>query len=169
MPAVTTELSFTINDLLRYMIQTEKFKDANGTVSEARVEAAKAYLQTDWKTISKERWNSPGFDPARPGLEKVHPRWREDPKITQDLEVYLSLKDAADEQIEIVKGGSDDEFLKAKNALLMCQRVDLWCAGESEVEEAVKHLVNLGKNFNKLEPDMPDFITEFYPGAADLE
>jgi len=168
MPAIATELSFSIGDLLRYMIQTEKFRDANGTISEARVEAARAFLNTDWDTIAKERWSSPGFDPARPLLEKVHPNWRDDPKIAKDLEVYLSLKDAADEQLEIIKSGPDDEYLRATNALLMCQRVDLWCAGPAEVEEAVKHLLNLGKKFNNLEPDMPEFITEFYPGVDDL-
>jgi len=151
------------------MIQTGKFRDANGTISEARVEAAEAYLQTDWETLAKERWNSPGFDPARPDLDKVSPRWRDDPKIAQDLEVYLSIKDAADEQMEVIKSGPDDEYLKAQNALLMCQRVDLFCAGPSEVEEAVKHLVNLGKHFNTMKPVMPDYITEFYPGVADLE
>lgn len=169
MPAVTTELSFTVDDLLRYMIQTNKFQDANGTISEARVEAAKAFLKTDWATISKERWSSPGFDPAKPLLDKTQPDWRDDPKIASDLELYLTLKDAADEQMEFIKSGPDDEFRKSQNALLMCQRVDLWCAGETEVEEAVKHLLNLGKTFNKLEPDMPDFITEFYPGVGDLE
>jgi len=169
MPAITTEISFTVNDLLRYMIETGKFCDANGTISEARVEAAQAYLQTDWETLAKERWSSPGFDPARPDLDKIKPRWREDPAIAQNLEIYLSLKDAADEQMEVIKSGPDDEYLKAQNALLMCQRVDLFCAGPSEVEEAVKHLLNLGKQFNTMKPDMPDYITEFYPGAADLE
>jgi len=169
MPAITTEISFTVNDLLRYMIETGKFCDANGTISEARVEAAQAYLQTDWETLAKERWSSPGFDPARPDLDKIKPRWREDPAIARNLEIYLSLKDAADEQMEVIKSGPDDEYLKAQNALLMCQRVDLFCAGPSEVEEAVKHLLNLGKQFNTMKPDMPDYITEFYPGAADLE
>ena len=168
MPAITTELSFTLNDLITYMINTNKFKDANGTVSEARVEAAKAFLNTDWETISRERWSSPGFDPAKPLLDEEQPNWRDDPKIAKDLELFLSLKDAADEQLEIIKSGPDNEFVKAESALIMSQRVDLWCAGPSEVEQAVKHLLNLGKKFNNLEPDMPDFIAEFYPGVGDL-
>jgi hypothetical protein len=50
----------------------------------------------------------------------------------------------------------------------MMQRVDLWCAGPKEVEAAVQHLVKLGQLFNNREPDYPEFITEFYPGAEDL-
>lgn len=169
MPAITTELSFSENDLLRYMIQENKFVDESGTVSEARVEAAKAYLKTDWPSIQRERWSSPGFDPERPSLEEDNPNWRDDPKITKDLELYLQLKGAADEQMEVIKSGPDDEYFRAKNSLLMCQRVDLYCAGKSEVEAAVKHLLHLGQRFNDLEPDFPEFITEFYPGVGDLE
>jgi hypothetical protein len=46
--------------------------------------------------------------------------------------------------------------------------VDLWCAGEAEVEAALKHLLNLGKECNDLVPDNPEYVTEFYPGASDL-
>lgn len=168
MPAVTTELTFTLQDQLRFMIQDGRFKDENETISEARVEAAKAYLNTDWQTIRNERWASPGFDPCRPYLEESHPNWRDDPKIASDLKTYLALKDAADEQLAVIKSGPNDEFKRAQNALLMCQRVDLWCAGEAEVEAAVKHLAKLGKRFNSLEPDLPEYISEYYPGSDDL-
>lgn len=168
MPAVTTELDFTTDDLLRFMIQTEKFKDKSGTVAQDRVEAAKAYLATDWETMRKERWSSPGFDPERPSLEKSHPDWRDDPKIAQDLELYITLKDAADEQMNVIQSGPNNEYTRAENSLLMCQRVDLWCAGPKEVESAVQHLLKLGERFNDLEPDYPEYITEFYPGASDL-
>lgn len=169
MPAITTEITFTTDDLLRYMIDTNKFVDENGTVSEARVEAAKAYLKTDWVTLRRERWSSPGFDPERPLLERSNPGWRNDPKISKDLELFLELKDAVEEQLHVIKSGPNDEYTKAENSLLMCQRVDLWCAGKTEVEAAVKHLLNLGRRFNDLEPDFPEYITEFYPGAGDFE
>ena len=76
MPAVTTELDWTVQDLLRFMIQTGRFRDSNGTISEARVEAAKAYLATDWDKMAIERWKAPGFDPERPFLEQEEPDWR---------------------------------------------------------------------------------------------
>jgi len=167
-PAVTTELDFTTDDLLKFMIQTGKFQDENGTKSEARIEAAKAYLQTDWSLIRRERWSSPGFDPERPFLDEEQPEWRSDSKIAADLALYLSLKDAADEQMSVIKSGPNNEYTRAENALLMCQRVDLWCAGEREVESAVQHLLKLGQRFNDLEPENPEYITEFYPGASDL-
>ena len=37
-----------------------------------------------------------------------------------------------------------------------------------EVEAAVQHLYMLGRRFNDLAPDTPNYITEFYPGASDL-
>merc|ERR1712071_335914 len=123
-------------------------------------------LKTDWVTLRRERWSSPGFDPQRPFLEKTNPKWRNDPKIAKDLELFLQLQDAVDEQMEVIKSGPNDEFARAENGLLMCQRVDLWCAGKSETEEAVKHLLRLGERFNSLEPDNPEYITEFYPGAG---
>mmetsp|Transcript_17134 Transcript_17134/g.23810 ORF Transcript_17134/g.23810 Transcript_17134/m.23810 type:complete len:225 (-) Transcript_17134:123-797(-) len=168
MPAVTTELDFETDDLLKFMIQTGKFKDENGTVAEDRVEAAKAYLKTDWAAIARERWASPGFDPERPGLDKIQPEWRDDVEIAKNLELYLSLKGAADEQMEIIKSGPNNEYTRSENSLLMCQRVDLWCAGPSEVEAAVKHLAKLGERFNDYETAYPEYITEFYPGASDL-
>jgi len=168
MPAVATELTFTTDDLLRFMIQSGRFRDENGTVSEARVEAAEAYLRTDWSLLRRERWNSPGFDPEKPFLEEEQPNWRADPKLSKDLEVYLQLKDSVEEQKKVFMGGPNDEYRRAENELLLCQRVDLWCAGLSEVEAAVRHLAKLGQKFNKLEPDLPEYITEYYPGAADL-
>eukprot|EP00567_Pseudictyota_dubia_P004145 CAMPEP_0197456054 /NCGR_PEP_ID=MMETSP1175-20131217/42390_1 /TAXON_ID=1003142 /ORGANISM="Triceratium dubium, Strain CCMP147" /LENGTH=224 /DNA_ID=CAMNT_0042990069 /DNA_START=105 /DNA_END=779 /DNA_ORIENTATION=+ len=168
MPAITTELDFQTDDLLRFMIQTGKFRNENGTVAIDRVEAAKAYLKTDWPALRRERWSSPGFDPEHPFIEQNDPDWRSDPKKASDLALYLELKDAVDEQVRIFKSGPSDEYTRAENALLMCQRVDLWCAGEKEVECAVQHLYLLGRRFNDLEPDNPDYITDFYPGASDL-
>jgi hypothetical protein len=168
MPAVTTELGFTRDDLLKFMIQTKKFKDANGTISEERIEAAKAYLKTDWALLRKERWSSPGFDPERPFLNEEVPDWRDDPNIASDLALYLELKDSADEQMKVIQSGPNNEYTKAENALLMCQRVDLWCAGPKEVEAAVQHLQKLGERTNDLEPDYPDYITEYYPGTSDI-
>ena len=168
MPAVTTELEWTVEDLLRFMIQTGRFRDANGTISEARVEAAKAYLSTDWDKFALERFRSPGFDPERPGLDEEDPEWKDKPQIKNDLSVYFSMKDAMNEQLETIKSGPNDEYTRAENALLMCQRVDLWCAGPKEVERAVQHLYKLGRKLNEREVDFPSFITEFYPGADDM-
>ena len=169
MPAVTTELEWTVQDLLRFMIQTGRFRDPNGTISEARVEAAKAYLATDWELFQKERFSSPGFDPEQPYLDDDKPEWKEDTKITKDLELYLTMKANMNEQLEVIKSGPNDEYTRAENALLMCQRVDLWCAGPKEVEQAVIHLYKLGKKLNDREFDFPDFITDFTPGSEGLQ
>ena len=169
MPAVTTELEWTVQDLLRFMIQTGRFRDTNGTISEARVEAAKAYLATDWDKLAVERWQSPGFDPERPDLDEADPEWKENPKIKSDLATYFSMKDAMKEQMDVIKSGPGDEYTRAENALLMCQRVDLWCAGPKEVERGVAHLYKLGKKLNEREVDFPSFIAEFHPGVDDME
>lgn len=168
MPAVTTELNFTTDDLLKFMIQTGKFCNENGSIAADRVEAAKAYLKTDWALIRKERWASPGFDPENPLVGETNPDWKSEPKVSSDLALYLQLKGAVDEQMRLTKSGPNKEFTRAENSLLMCQRVDLWCAGEKEVEAAVKHLYRLGKRFNHVEAESPDFITEFYPGVSDF-
>jgi hypothetical protein len=174
MPAVTTELEWTTNHVLRFMIQTGRFRNANGTLAEDRIEAAKAYLATDWDTMAKLRWKAPGFDPERPGLSDEQPDWRDNPVYRTDLAPYLAMKDAVTEQEAIVKnggGGPDthEEYTRAENALLMCQRVDLWCAGPLEVERAVQHLYKLGRVCNEREVEFPDFITEFVPGSDDME
>mmetsp|Transcript_25650 Transcript_25650/g.24558 ORF Transcript_25650/g.24558 Transcript_25650/m.24558 type:complete len:225 (-) Transcript_25650:168-842(-) len=168
MSAVTTELSFTTDDLLKFMIQTGRFRNGNGTIAEDRVEAAKAYLKTDWALIRKERWASPGFDPEHPLLDQTNPDWKSDSKLSTDLALYLDLKEGVDEQTRVIESGPSNEYTRSENSLLMCQRVDLWCAGEQEVEAAVKHLYKLGRRFNSLEVENPDFITEFYPGVADF-
>ena len=169
MPAVTTELEWTMQDLLRFMIQTGRFRDPNGTVSEARVEAAKAYLAIDWEVYQKERFKSPGFDPEQPYIDEDRPEWKGDGKITTDLEVYLTMKAGMKEQMETIKSGPNDEYTRAENALLMCQRVDLWCAGPKEVEQAVIHLYKLGKKLNEREVDFPSFISDYYPGSEGLQ
>mmetsp|Transcript_53559 Transcript_53559/g.64592 ORF Transcript_53559/g.64592 Transcript_53559/m.64592 type:complete len:222 (+) Transcript_53559:176-841(+) len=161
-PAVVTDLEFNTDDLITYMIQHGKFK------STERIEAAKAFMKIDWDTIKRERWASPGFDPEKPFLEDEFPKWREDAKIATDLEKYLALKDEATFLEEMMKSGPDDEWEKSQNELIMCQRVDLWCAGENEVEMAVRHLYNLGKRLNNLEHDTEEFITPFYHGVEDF-
>ena len=169
MPAVTTELDWTTQDLLRFMIQTGRFRDPNGSISEARVEAAKAYLAVDWNKLTEERFKSPGFDPERPGLDDDEPEWKENPQIQNNLATYFGLKGAIEEQMATIKSGPNDEYTRAENALLMCQRVDLWCAGPKEVERAVQHLYKLGRMLNEREVDYPTFISEFYPGVDDLD
>ena len=167
-PAVVTELDWTVQDVLRFMIQTGRFRELNGTISEARVDAAKAFLATDWDKMTVERFKSPGFDPEYPHLDETEPEWRDDPKKNKDLEVYLTMKEQMKEQMETFQSGPDDEWTKAENALLMCQRVDLWCAGTKEVERAVVHLYKLGRSLNNQEAELPDFITDFFPGVDDM-
>ena len=169
MPAITTELDFTTEHLLKYMLQHDKFK------SEARADAAKKYLgylndPALKREYERERWNSPGFDPWQPFLEDERPDWKSDPKLSKDLSRYLEIHGELERTWNTIQGGStpDEEFTRGENALLMCQRVDLWCAGEAEVEAAMKHLLNLGKECNDLEQDKPEYVTEFYPGVEDL-
>jgi len=167
MPAITTELDFTTSHLLKYMLQNNKF------IADERADAAKKFLgylsdENLKKEYAVSRWNSPGFDPMRPFIEEDQPDWKTDPKIGKDLARYIEIHDEFENTWKVIKSGPNDEFTRAENALLMCQRVDLWCAGEQEVEAALKHLVNLGTECNDLEPDVPDYVTEFYPGASDL-
>eukprot|EP00542_Grammatophora_oceanica_P017956 CAMPEP_0194046024 /NCGR_PEP_ID=MMETSP0009_2-20130614/19128_1 /TAXON_ID=210454 /ORGANISM="Grammatophora oceanica, Strain CCMP 410" /LENGTH=224 /DNA_ID=CAMNT_0038691129 /DNA_START=40 /DNA_END=714 /DNA_ORIENTATION=+ len=167
-PAVVTELEFTQDDVFTYMLEKKLFRNADGTVASDREEAARAYMSTDWAALRQERWASPGFDPAKPYLEEDNPNWRDDPVLAKDLATYIELKDAADNALTAAKAGPNKEYERAENSLLLCQRVDLWCAGESEVERAVMHLAGLGRKLNTLENEDPEFVTEFYPGAEDL-
>lgn len=175
MPAITTEFQFTTNDLLRYMIQMNKFQNEDGSLATDRIEAATKYLNDiDWAKLRYERFASPGFDPEHPFIEDVDPDWKLDPVKSHDLKDYIAMKEEVDTLMEIIKSGPNEEYTRAENSLLMCQRVDLWCAGEDEVEAAVRHLYLLGKRFNGVEEGQwkheikPDFITEFYPGASDF-
>ena len=173
MPAITTELSFTTSHLLKYMLQKNKFQNLDGSVNEERKAAAQKMLgiladEKLKKEFEFERWNSPGFDPQRPFLDEDYPDWRSDPKISNDLKRYLEIYDDAKDTWDKVTCGPNQEWTRSENALLMCQRVDLWCAGEAEVEAALKHLFNLGKECNDLVPDPPEYITEFYPGVSDF-
>jgi hypothetical protein len=165
MPAVTTELEWTTDHVLQFMIQTGRFRNPNGTVAEDRVEAAKAYLATDWEKFYASRLKHPGFDPERPNIS---PAWKDDFAIRANMQEYLSMKEAMDEQMAVIQSGPDKEYTRAVNALLMTQRVDLWCAGEKEVELAVQHLYKLGRLLNERETFFPKFIKEFYPGVEDI-
>lgn len=168
MPAVTTELEWTVDHLLRFMLQTGRFRNSNGTIAEDRVEAAKAYLATDWENFHQSRLAAPGFDPERPNADQIYPNWREDAAITNKLGPYLTMKADMEEQMQVIQGGPGKEYTRAMNALLMSQRVDLWCAGEKEVELAVQHLFKLGKLLNERETFFPTFVKDFYPGVEDI-
>lgn len=168
MPAVTTELEWTIDHLLRFMIQTGRFRNANGTIAEDRVEAAKAYLATDWSAFHQSRLAYAGFDPERPNADQLVPDWRENPEMASALASYIAMKSNMDEQMEVIKSGPNNEYTRSVNALLMAQRVDLWCAGEKEVELAVQHLFKLGKLLNERETFFPTYIKDFYPGVEDI-
>ncbi|KAG7358940.1 hypothetical protein IV203_015529 [Nitzschia inconspicua] len=168
MPAVTTELEWTTNHLLQFMIQTGRFRNPNGTIAEDRVEAAKAYLATDWNKFHASRLKHPGFDPERPNAELSYPNWKEDPSIRSDMQDYLAMKEDMVEQMKVIQSGPDKEYTRGVNALLMAQRVDLWCAGEKEVELAVQHLYKLGRLLNERETFFPKYIKEFYPGVEDI-
>jgi len=151
------------------MIQQNKFRNKDGTIAQDRIDAAHSYLHTDWHKYKVERFASPGFDPLAPFLEDKMPDWRRSKSdVAKDLKVFLDMKDTIEEQKKTFMGGPNDEYKKAENSLLMCQRVDLWCAGENEVEAAVQHLFMLGKRFNRVEKEVPDYVTNFYPGASDI-
>jgi hypothetical protein len=168
MPAVTTELEWTTDHLLQFMLQTGRFRNLNGTIAEDRVEAAKAYLKTDWEKFYASRLKHPGFDPERPNAALVHPNWKEDPAIRADMQEYLAMKEDMMEQMKVIQSGPNKEYTRGVNALLMAQRVDLWCAGEKEVELAVQHLYKLGRLLNERETFFPKYIKEFYPGVEDI-
>lgn len=169
MPAVTTELEWTTPDLLKFMIQTGRFRDADGNIAQDRIEAAQVYLKHDWDEMAIQRWKSPGFDPERPGLDDERPDWRDDPKIKADLETYFGMKKVIADAEACFKGGPNDEWTRAENALLMCQRVDLWCAGPKEVERAVIHLYKLARALNEREQETPSYIVDFLPGSDDMD
>ena len=168
MPAVTTELEWTTDHLLRFMLQTGRFRNANGTIADDRVEAAKAYLATDWESFHQSRLAVKGFDPERPNADKIYPNWKSDAEITSKLSPYMTMKADMEEQMQVIQSGPDKEYTRAVNALLMAQRVDLWCAGEKEVEMAVQHLYKLAKILNERETAFPDYIEDFYPGLKDI-
>ena len=173
MPAITTELTFTTDDLLAYMIQNNKFQNEDGSPAVGRIEAATKYLNdVNWKGLRYERFASPGFDPEHPYIDEIDPDWKLDPVKSHDLQKYIEIKEEVDELVKAIESGPNNEYERAKNSLLMCQRVDLWCAGEEEVESAVRHLYSLGRKFNGVEvgkdETKPEFITEFYPGASDF-
>jgi hypothetical protein len=169
MPAVQTDLELSTHDLLRFMIQWGRFRDPNGSIAQDRVEAAHHLLNVDHTRFQIERFKVRGFDPERPHLEITHPDWERDPNIATGLATYLQMKRDMLEALDVVKSGANDEYLRAKNALLMCQRVDLWCAGEKETEQAVIHLYKLAKALNKRELKWPGFLNEFIPGVGDME
>jgi hypothetical protein len=169
MPAVTTELEWTVPHLLRYMIQHGKFRNPDGTIASSRVEAAQVYLNHDWDRMALERWKSPGFDPERPGLDEEMPEWKDDPKLQSDLATYFDMKKTIKDAEAEFMSGPNDEYDRSVNALIMAQRVDLWCAGEKEVEAAVIHLYKLARALNDREFEVPDFIVPFIPGANDME
>jgi len=168
MPAVTTELEWTTDHLLQFMIQTGRFRNSNGTIAEDRVEAAMDYLDTDWEKFAAARLASPKFDPEQPSVKLSEANWKDDPSLRRELSEYGSMKDAMDEQMAVIQSGPNKEYTRAVNALLMAQRVDLWCSGEKEVEMAVQHLYKLGKLLNEREPVFPKYIKEFYPGVEDI-
>jgi len=173
MPAVTTELEWTTDHLLQFMIQTGRFRNSNGTVADDRVEAACAYLETDWERFAQARLAHKGFDPEQPSVKNslndgVTKNWKEDASLSNTMTEYSALKSAMDEQMSVIRSGADKEYTRGVNALLMAQRVDLWCAGEKEVELAVQHLYKLGRLLNERECVFPKHIKEFYPGVEDI-
>ena len=168
MPAVTTELEWQTDHLLQFMIQTGRFRNSNGTIAQDRVEAARAYLDTDWEKFAQARLAHKGFDPLQPSVVNADADWRDDPQLNADLSEYNAMKANMDEQMKVIQSGPNKEYTRATNALLMCQRVDLWCSGEKEVELAVQHLYKLGRLLNERETYFPKYIQEFYPGCDDI-
>jgi hypothetical protein len=100
------------------------------------------------------------------------PDWKLDPKIRKDHGCYIKIQDKLESMWKVITSRLDNKYTHPKDALLMCQCVELCCAGEAEVEAKVKvalrHLLNLRKECNNLEPDLPEYITKFYQGASNL-
>ena len=171
MPAVTTELEWTQDHLLQFMIQTNRFRNANGTIADDRVDAAREYLQTDWEKFATARLAHKGFDPQQPSVQQQsnnNSSWRDDASLEAALSEYSSMKSNMDDQMNVIRSGPNKEYTRGVNALLMAQRVDLWCSGEKEVELAVQHLYKLGRLLNEREPVFPKHIKDFYPGVEDI-
>lgn len=172
MPAVTTELEWTQDHVLQFMIQTGRFRNPNGSIADDRVEAARAYLETDWNAFHATRLAHPGFDPEQPSVKTDRQTrasdWRDDPDLRDDLTEYSAMKRTMDDQLACIRSGPDKEYTRGVNALLMAQRVDLWCSGENEVDLAVQHLYKLGRLLNEREPVFPSYIKDFVPGAEDI-
>ena len=154
--------------MLQFMISTGRFRNPNGTVASDRVEAAEAYLQTDWEQFAQARLAHKGFDPLQPSVTSADANWKDDAGVANDLSAYTSMKAAMDDQMAILQSGPNKEYTRGVNALLMAQRVDLWCSGEKEVELAVQHLYKLGRLLNERESFFPKHIKEFYPGVEDI-
>jgi len=168
MPAVTTELEWTTDHLLQFMIEGGRFRNPNGTIADDRVEAAKAYLDTDWGKFHQTRLASKNFDPEQPSVRKADKNWRDDLCLNDEMSEYNAMKADTDAQMTAIMSGPNKEYTRGVNALLMAQRVDLWCAGEKEVEMAVQHLYKLGRLLNEREFVFPKHIKEFYPGIEDI-
>jgi len=172
MPAVTTELEWTTDHVLQFMIQSGRFRNTNSngnnTIADDRVEAANAYLATDWETFYHSRLAHKGLDPEQPQTKSNGNIWKDDPTISSNLSLYTEMKSTMDHQLDVIKSGPNKEYIRGVNALLMCQRVDLWCAGEKEVTLAVQHLYKLGRLLNERENVFPKHIKEFYPGVEDI-
>merc|ERR1712224_515196 len=149
------ELEWTTDHVLQFMIETGRFRNMNGTLAEDRIDAAKAYLATDWEKFYHSGLGVKGLDPERPLTKKQGNVWKDDPKMKSGLSEYGTMKAEMDEQMSIFKSGPDKEYTRGVNALLMAQRVDLWCAGEKETELAVQHLYKLGKLLNSRETFYP--------------
>ena len=69
MPAVTTELEWTTDHVLQFMLETGRFQNSNGTPADDRIEAAHAYLATDWEGFYQSRLAVKGLDPERPATK----------------------------------------------------------------------------------------------------
>ena len=80
-------------------------------------------------------------------INSMDTRKLSDERLSQ-LGKYFELKDAVDELVRIIKSAPNDEYKQVDSSLLMVQRIDLWCAGPTKVEAAVKHLSRLGQTGN---------------------
>ena len=171
MPAVTTELDWTKQDVLRFMLQSNWFETS------VQEQAARDFLAFPEDALEEARWALPGHDPARPPdlvlLEQQQPESSSSQQVsTKDthhpaLQPYYQLLAERNKAWETIP---EDLYTRGENALLMCQRVDLWCASAPEVERAVQHLYKLGRHLNQdRETEMPAFLKEFVPGVDPLE
>jgi hypothetical protein len=169
MPAITTEIDFTTAHVLQFMLQTDRISPSSPLYN-----AATTYLQHAKKDYVKEvltpRFTAvPGLDLGRPVIEGVLPPVQSLPEVQDNpaAAAYLDHVQTMKDSLYLIQSAQDGQlYTEAENAVLMCQRVDLWCAGETEVEAALQHLLRLGKLCNDDRTvEIPTYITDYHPGA----
>ena len=92
MPAITTEINFTTNHVLQYMIQNGKFRNVNGTLANERISAAIEYMNMNWEQYNTERFRIKNIDPEHPAIDILIPDFKTNIDIQNKLKTYFQMK-----------------------------------------------------------------------------